>query len=238
MANFSKHAKKNCESAENLVEALIQLELLNFYEFKVEFLPSGTATFIFFNEGSLKIMKDPFYFMLKALYVLEIFKFLSWLFNHLEKWLVKKAEVNFKTHDVRGFYKKSRLKCYEVCFYLMPKSSFYQNILELRSWPIAFTLYKAFPKTKRRSKLVLLPYMQGIWGKILLMLFFINWPSFIACLSLRFGILSNISIANICCPVCNVINFEINLSFLTNIFFCIIKKLGQKWKNLKNEKSY
>lgn len=77
MANFSKHAKENCESAENLVEALIQLELLNFYEFKVEFLPSGTATFIFFNEGSLKIMKDPFYFMLKALYVLEIFKFLS-----------------------------------------------------------------------------------------------------------------------------------------------------------------
>ena len=135
MANFSKNAKKNCASAENQVKALIQLELLNFYEFKVEFLPSGTAAFIFFNESSLKIMKDPFYFMLKALSVLEIFKFLSWLFNYLEKWLVKKAEVNFTTHDVRRFYKKSKLKCYEVCFYLMPKSSFYQNILELRSWP-------------------------------------------------------------------------------------------------------
>ena len=37
-------------------------------------------SFICFNESPLKIMKDVFYFTLKALFVLKIFKF-----GHLEK---------------------------------------------------------------------------------------------------------------------------------------------------------
>ena len=45
--------------------------------------------FICLNESPLKMMKNAFYFILKTLFVLEIFKFLSWLFNHAEKtaWL-------------------------------------------------------------------------------------------------------------------------------------------------------
>ena len=45
--------------------------------------------FICFNEGPLKTMENAFYFILKALFVLEIFKFLSWVFGHVEKmaWL-------------------------------------------------------------------------------------------------------------------------------------------------------
>ena len=31
-------------------------------------------------------MKNAFYFTLKALFLLKIFKFLSWLFGHFEKW--------------------------------------------------------------------------------------------------------------------------------------------------------
>ena len=31
------------------------------------------------------MMKNAFYFTLKALFVLKIFKFLSWLFDHVEK---------------------------------------------------------------------------------------------------------------------------------------------------------
>ena len=50
-------------------------------------------------------MKNPFYFMLKALLVLEIFKFLSWLFGYVEKRLDKKAKVNFKNYDVIGWTK-------------------------------------------------------------------------------------------------------------------------------------
>ena len=39
----------------------------------------------------LKLMKNAFNFMLKALFVLKIFKFLLWLYGHLEKtaWLEK-----------------------------------------------------------------------------------------------------------------------------------------------------
>ena len=37
------------------------------------------------NEIPLKLMKNAIYFTLKALSVLKIFKFLSWLFGHVEK---------------------------------------------------------------------------------------------------------------------------------------------------------
>ena len=45
-------------------------------------------------------MKNAFYFMLKALFVLEIFKFFFWCFGYVEKRLHKKAKVNFKIYDV------------------------------------------------------------------------------------------------------------------------------------------
>ena len=41
-------------------------------------------------------MKNAFYFMLKALFVLEIFT----LFGYVEKRLDKKVDVNFKIYDV------------------------------------------------------------------------------------------------------------------------------------------
>ena len=45
--------------------------------------------FICFNDSPSKMMKNAFYFILKALFVLKIFKFSSWLFGHVEKtaWL-------------------------------------------------------------------------------------------------------------------------------------------------------
>ena len=46
------------------------------------------------------MIKNAFYFMLKALFVLKIFTFLSWLFGYVGKWLDKKAVVNFKIYDV------------------------------------------------------------------------------------------------------------------------------------------
>ena len=44
-------------------------------------------------------MKNVSYFILKAIFVLEIFKFVSWLFSYVEKRLDVKAEVYFKIHD-------------------------------------------------------------------------------------------------------------------------------------------
>ena len=40
---------------------------------------------IFETENPLKMMKNDFYFTLKALFVLKIFKFFSLLFDHVEK---------------------------------------------------------------------------------------------------------------------------------------------------------
>ena len=41
--------------------------------------------FICFNENPLKMMKNTFYFILKALLVLKIFNFFFWLFGHVEE---------------------------------------------------------------------------------------------------------------------------------------------------------
>ena len=45
------------------------------------------------TESPLKLIKNAFYFTLKALFVLKIFKFLSWLFGHVEKGMIKKIRL-------------------------------------------------------------------------------------------------------------------------------------------------
>ena len=52
------------------------------------------------TEVALKMMKNAFYFTLKSLFVLKIFKFLSWLFGHVEKLVDYKYKINFKVYDV------------------------------------------------------------------------------------------------------------------------------------------
>ena len=52
---------------------------------KVRPSPSQTICAIYFIESHLKATKNAFYFILKALFVLKIFKFLSCLFGHEEK---------------------------------------------------------------------------------------------------------------------------------------------------------
>ena len=53
--------------------------------FKVKISPSKKICFICFDESPLKIMKNAFYFILKALFVVKIFKFLSRCLSHVEK---------------------------------------------------------------------------------------------------------------------------------------------------------
>ena len=48
----------------------------------------------------LKKMKNSFYFVLKALFVLDIVTFLSLHFGYVEKRLHKKASFNFKIYDI------------------------------------------------------------------------------------------------------------------------------------------
>ena len=52
------------------------------------------------NESPLIRMKNAFYFTLKILFVLKIFKFLTSIFGHVEKPLNWKNKVNFKIYDI------------------------------------------------------------------------------------------------------------------------------------------
>ena len=49
------------------------------------------------------MMKNAFYFTLKALSVLKIFKFLSWRFGHVSKRLDEKHKVNLEFYDVTAW---------------------------------------------------------------------------------------------------------------------------------------
>ena len=57
--------------------------------FKVGLSPSEKICFIYFIKSPLKVMKNACYFILKDIFILKIFKFLSWLSGSVEKtaWL-------------------------------------------------------------------------------------------------------------------------------------------------------
>ena len=82
---------------------------------KVRLSPFKEFAFIYFNESPLKMMKTVFYFMLKALFVLEILTF--WFFGFIEKRLDKKAMVNFKIYDVTDWTINNY--CTHIAQYLM-----------------------------------------------------------------------------------------------------------------------
>ena len=104
---------------------------------------------------------------------------------------------------------------------------------------ITFTLCKAFLKRKRGLELVSLPhFLHDFWRKIFLMLYFINWPSFIAWFLLLLEMWGNICIVSICCPVYHVTNFEINRSFDIKPFFYITKKSGQNENISRTKKAF
>ena len=73
--SFDEHLSSLCPKTSN--------------QLKVGLLPSKRNCFIWLDESLLKLMKNAFYSILKALFVLKIFEFLSWPFGHIEKttWL-------------------------------------------------------------------------------------------------------------------------------------------------------
>ena len=81
-------------------------------------------------------------------------------------------------------------------------------------------------------------FMCGFSRKIFLMLHSINWPNFIVWLPLLLDILGNMCNVMVCFPVCDVINFKINLIFLIKSFFCMTEKSRRKLKYFENEKRH
>ena len=64
-----------------------------------------------------------------------------------------------------------------------------------------------------------------------LMSYSVNWPNFMIWLPLLLEILGNICNAIVCFPVCDDINFEINLIFLIKPILYITRKSRQKFSN-------
>ena len=75
---------------------LLFISLLTAPIVKAGLSPSKKNLVVCFIESPLKIIKNTFYFILKPLFVLKIFKFLSLLFK-----------VNFKIHDVTTWLVKN-----------------------------------------------------------------------------------------------------------------------------------
>ena len=67
---------------------------------------SGLRQFLA-TESPLQMMENDFYFTSKALFILKIFKFLFWLFDHVSKRLDEKENVNFRFYYVTVWLTKN-----------------------------------------------------------------------------------------------------------------------------------
>ena len=76
-------------STRTVLKKFLWLHLWRSSNIKVGLSPSKIVFLICFNDSPSKMMKNEFYCILKALFVLKIFKFLSWHFGHVDKagWL-------------------------------------------------------------------------------------------------------------------------------------------------------
>ena len=79
---------KNAENSCHLKSVSASVLIENITGILVGLSSSKKPVFACVTESPLKSMKNA-YFVLKALFVLKIFEFLSWLFGHIEKtaWL-------------------------------------------------------------------------------------------------------------------------------------------------------
>ena len=155
--------------------------------------------------------------------------------------MVKKlvSDPVIKCHNWTFFWTDS-LKWYKVCVYCLCLSRGLRKFINPKVLTTCFHLiYSFFKKIKRDQELVSLPhFLHNIWRKMFLMLYFINWQNFIYWLPFLLEILGNLSVIIIFCPACDVINIEINHSFLVKSFFYITKMSKQRYKYLKNQKSF
>ena len=75
--------------------------------FKGTFSFSGLRQFET-TENPLKVMKNAFYFTSKALFILKMFKFLSWHFSHAAKPLDQNNKVDYKFYDITAWLANNR----------------------------------------------------------------------------------------------------------------------------------
>ena len=84
--NLFVHSSESPSVVEFIVlTSLPRIMLFGVNTYKVGLSPSKKGYVICLIKSPLKMMKNAFYFILKALFVLMIFNFLSWFFGHVQK---------------------------------------------------------------------------------------------------------------------------------------------------------
>ena len=66
------------------------------FRYSVKGALSGLGRFLATEKSPIKLIKNAFYITLKALFVLKVLKFLSWLFGHVGKRLEYSQTFFFK----------------------------------------------------------------------------------------------------------------------------------------------
>ena len=118
-------------------------------------------------------------------------------------------------------------KCYKVCFYCMSSGGLPKHI-KIKVLTTCFYLISLKGKNISGTSL---PVLFSTWVL----------KKKISCYILLTDqiFLPDICIVIMCYPVCDIINFGINLNLLIKLFFFFItKESRQKCKYLKNEKSF
>ena len=130
------------------------------------------------------------------------------------------------------------LKCYKVCLIVCPSRGL-PNIKTEVLTSCFCPIQSFFKKQKSSLELVSLPhFLHDFWREMFLRLYFINWPKCIAWLPFFLEILDNMCIVIICCPACDVINFEINHNFPIKPFFYETKKSGRKCNISRTKRAF
>ena len=141
----------------------------------------------------------------------------SWLFGHAEKRLDKKAKVSFKIMTLQT---RQKIVTIHILFYISrsigKKKRKFSQLIEYNMKNIF--LEKLYDCGLSNS------FSACFLKKNIFHVIFINWSKFIEWLLLLLELLGNMCMAIICCPVRDVINIEINLSFLVKAYFYITKK--------------
>ena len=99
--NYMMNPMYNCGAdIETIICYLLRYQLYTVQWVELVTCPLLSLTWFLTTESPLKMMKNPFYFTLKALPVLKMFIFLPWLFVHIGTLLDQKVKVNFKMFDI------------------------------------------------------------------------------------------------------------------------------------------
>ena len=130
--------------------------------------------------------------------------------NHTQNAMEKQVSDLFLKNENWAYLWINSLKFYAVCFYCMASWGL-SKYIETKLQTTCFHLILSF--------FLKLHFPHNFWRKIFLLFCSINCPNFMVWLPLLCEILGNMCIGIVCKPVCDIMNFEVNLIFLIKLFF-------------------